>query len=193
MSISNLVKEQQACFNHSDVLLHIIIAKKLSTYVATSELIVKLLDHSLICCTKNTHKTEEFCEIETFITRIVEYYKTGYSNEACRVLDLAEKLADDYISWYGGEYHGYDCFIKQGEHYCIDCSLKCLFAYDTELLKSFLSNEDTNFRDVFGCGLDALHENSIDFEIFPQDFYPDGCYCFQCSDEILAPNNEDSF
>jgi hypothetical protein len=75
--------------------------------------------------------------------------------------------------------------------YCVDCGVRILFNNDFEAFEEVDKGRDTSFVSPTGIKFDLLHDMSISFVQDPSEFYPEGLYCSECGNEIIAPSEEE--
>jgi hypothetical protein len=69
---------------------------------------------------------------------------------------------------------------------CIDCTYHHIFKKDTETFVLVLDGTDTSCK-YKGVPYYINHEGTIQFEAFPEDYYPQGAYCACCQNQVLEP------
>lgn len=87
------------------------------------------------------------------------------------------------------EGHDYYAILYQCQAYCIEHGLEKI-GRDEDWLDQVSCGEVAEVMASDGSEIELLHPDSIQFESFPSDFFPQGLYCAVCESELIAPLEE---
>ena len=100
-------------------------------------------------------------------------------------------LTDDEKTWYEhclDRDSVYAIHASNGNSYCIDCFDTCVDNASGDIYRWMIQGKEL----ILFPGVSGIeHEDSIQFESFPSDYYAKGLYCKNCKGELIAPRDED--
>ena len=101
--------------------------------------------------------------------------------EAAELLDRYLYEGTSYFSFEGG---------KVDKLLCCECSMRLHFGGSASRINALMRGEHTDFKDIYGYSLNALHDESNSLsEKTAEEWYPDGLYCDRCEQEIIPPHD----
>lgn len=65
-----------------------------------------------------------------------------------------------------------------------------LLGGDLDWFTRIATGKNTSFIDIHGDSFGIIHEGSIQYEQFPEEWFPEGCYCHRCGTQLIEPQEE---
>jgi hypothetical protein len=107
----------------------------------------------------------------------LDHYRQGEAADRQEAIDRITK--EDYygFSW------------DQDKWYCPGHAIDLLFNGDCSMLVDYCVGHNTEWKSPNGIQVYAIHEGTISYESFPNDFYPRGlrCAAWNCDCTIVEP------